>query len=135
MTDGPVGHVTVARTIAESWVQYQVVQGIAMSSSNELNTPFGNGAGCRCLLLGAYLVNDYDFGHMVFHCLNHYCVLLTGSDHLHPSGVTDGPVGHVTVARDFVGGIDDYDPLFAFIGQHPGHLTQHGSFADTRSSQ
>jgi hypothetical protein len=70
---------------------------------------------------------------VVLDCLNHHFVLERRGGHLHAPRPSDGGVGNVAVAADFVRRIDDDHTLG--LSEHPGGLAQHRRFADTRPAQ
>ena len=121
--------------VRQRGVHNQVVQRVAVGRGDELHAPLGDGAGGGGLLLRAHFVNDDSLRHMVFHCLNHHAMLLRRRGNLHPPRPSDGRMGHVAVASDFVGGVNDDDPLLRFHRQHPRSLAEHGGLADARPSQ
>ena len=98
-----------------------------MSCTNQLHASFGDGASRFCLQLTSYLVDDNHFWHVVFHRLDHYLVLETGTGHLHTPRLPDGWVGDIPVACDFVGGVY-YDHPFLF-SQDSCRFSQQGGFA------
>src|SRR5262249_33102667 len=80
----------------------------------------------------AYLVNDDNFGHVVFHRLDHHRVLAVGVRHLHPSRSPNRGVRDVAVARDFVGRVHDNHALVHLVREHAGTLTQQGGLSYAR---
>jgi len=78
--------------------------------------------------LCADFIDDNDFRHVVFHCFNHHGVLHIGCRHLHPSRMSDGRVGDVAVAGNFIRSIDNNDTLMKIICQYPGNFAQHRGF-------
>ncbi len=70
-------------------------------------TPFGDGAGGDGFLLAPDLVDDDDFGHVIFDGFDHHLVLQGRLRHLHAPRPADGRVGNVAVAGDLVAGVDD----------------------------
>ena len=130
------GHgLNAANQVGKCGVHDQVVQGVAVGRGDQLHPPFGDGPGRGGLLLGAHLIDDDGLGHVVLNGFDHYSVLLGRCPNLHPPGAADGGVGHVAVAGDLVGRIDDDHPFPGFLGQDPGHLPQHGGFTHAGAAQ
>ena len=61
--------------VGQSRVHHQIVQRIAVSGTDQLDTPFSNRSCRHCLKLGTYLINNDYFGHVVFHSLYHHGML------------------------------------------------------------
>ena len=93
-----------------------------MGRGHEHHAPLGNRAGRQGLELGADFIDHDDLGHVVLHRLDHHLVLELGSGHLHAPGPTNGGVGDVAIAGNFIAGVNHHHPLAQVIGQHPGNL-------------
>ena len=124
-----------AYQVGQGRVHNQVIQGVAVGGSNELDATLGDGAGGGGFLGSAHFVDNDDLGHMVFHGLNHHGVLFGGGRHLHPAGVANGGMGDVAIAGNFVGSINDDDAFAGFVGQRPGYFAQHSGLADAGAAQ
>ena len=124
-----------ADKVGEGGIQHQVFQSIAMSGTDQLDTALGDGSRRLRFELGANLVNNDDFGHVVFHRLYHRRVLHGRRFHLHPAGMADGRVRDIAVASNLIGRIDDDNPLVYIVGQHPGHFPQHRCLAHAGTAQ
>jgi hypothetical protein len=67
---------------------------------------------------------------MVFDGFDHDRVLHRRGRDLHAARATDRRVWDISVAADFVRGIDDDDALIRVIGEHARNFAQHGRLAD-----
>ena len=105
-----------------------------MGRGDQLHAPLRDSACGGGLLLRAHLVDDDRLGHVVLHGLDHHAVLLGRCRHLHAPGAANGRMGHVTVAGNLIGCVDDDYPFLRFLGEHPGHLAQHGGLANAGPS-
>ncbi len=105
-----------------------------MCRADQLDAALGDRPGRLRFQLGADLVDDDDLGHVVLDSLDHHLVLERRGAHLHPSGLADGRVGDVAVARDLVAGVHDDDALAEVVGEDAGRLAQHRGLADPRAA-
>ena len=119
-----------ADEVGEGGVLDEVFEGVAVRGGDELDSPFGDGAGGVGLKLGADLVDDDDLGHVVFDGLDHDGVLLVGGRNLHPARAADAGVGDVAVAGYLVGGVHDDDTLAGVVCEDAGDVAEHGRLAD-----
>ncbi len=122
-----------ADQVGQGGVEQQVIERAAVGRADQLDTALGDGAGGQRLQLAADLVDDDDLGVVVLDRFDHHLVLERRRGDLHAAGAADGRVGHVAVAADLVGGVDDHDALV--LRQNTGGLAQHGGLTDTRSAQ
>jgi len=58
-----------------------------------------------------------------------------GSSYLHPPRMPDGRVRNITIAGNFIGGVNNDNPFLEVVGQHSGDLTEHGGLADAGTTQ
>lgn len=72
---------------------------------------------------------------MVLHRLDHEVVLLRRVRHLHSAGAANGRVGHVAIAANLGGGVDDDHPLVEVVRQDAGQLPDDGRLAHARTAQ
>jgi hypothetical protein len=124
-----------AHQVGEGGIFDQVVDAVAMGSGHQLYPPLGNGTRGQSFQFSADLVDNYHFGHVVFHCLDHHLVLQLWAGHLHPSGPTNTRMGHVSIAGNLVGSVDNNHSFAQLIRQHTGNLPQGRGFAHPRSAQ
>ena len=106
-----------------------------MSRADELNAAFGDGASSLCFEFRADLVDDDDFGHVIFDRFDHHRVLERGGGHLHPACAADRGVRDVAVAGDFVGRVDDDDAFAGVIGKDASDFAEHGGLADAGATE
>src|SRR4030042_849587 len=106
-----------------------------MGGADELDAALGDGPGGFSFQAGAYFVDNDDLGHVVFHGFYHNCMLHGRCRHLQPPGMAYGGMWYVTVAGDFIGGVDDDDALFEVVGHDSSHLAQHCCLADAGSAE
>ena len=78
-----------------------------MRGANELNASLRNGAGSQGLELATDLVDDDDFGVVVLNRFDHDLVLLHRLAHLHTARLAYSRMGHIAVAPNFIGGVND----------------------------
>ncbi|MNS39074.1 hypothetical protein D3C72_713430 [compost metagenome] len=125
------GHrLDAADEVREGGVHQEVLERVAVGRPDELDPALGDGPGREGLLLGADLVDDDDFRHVVLDRLDHHAFLRLGGGHLHAAGPADGGVRDVAVAGDLVGRVDDDHALAELVGQHAGDLAELGGLAD-----
>ncbi len=118
-----------AHQVGERGVQHEVVERVAVRGAHKLDAALRDGP-CRLgLQLGADLVDDDHLGHVVLDRLDHHVVLLRRRADLHAARVADPGVRDVAVAGDLVRGVHHHDALAEIVGEHPGHLAQHGGLA------
>jgi len=121
--------------VAQSRIEHQVLERLAVGSAHELDSPFRDRATCNGFGFGPDLVDDDDLGHVVFNRLDHHLMLLGGDANLHPPRGADARVGHVAIAGDFVAGIDDDYPLADFVSEDAGYFSKLCGFADAGTSE
>ena len=119
--------------IAEGGVLDQVGQSIAVGCGDENHTTFSDGARGLRLQLRADLIDHDDFGHVVFHRLDHGLVLQLRPGHLHAAGPTNRGVGDVAITGDLIARVDHNNAPLQLIGKHPGDLAQRRCLAHTRA--
>jgi uncharacterized membrane protein (DUF4010 family) len=124
-----------AHQIRKRGILNQVIQGVAVGRTDQLNTTLGNGPRRQRLFDRPDLVNDDDFRHVIFHGLDHDCMLARRVCHLHASRTADGGVRDITIAGDFVRGIDHDDTFLQIVCQHACDLAQLGGLANARPAQ
>ena len=122
-----------ADQVRQGRVEQQVVNGLAVGGTDQLDAALGNRSGGRRFQFPPDLVDHDDFRVMVLDRLNHYLMLEHGLTHLHPSGLAHGRVRHIPIAADFIGSIHHNDALA--LGQDAGGFAQQGGLAHTRTSQ
>ncbi len=122
-----------ADKVRERGVHHQVLETIAVRRPDQLYATLSDRASRGCFQLCAYLVNDYDLGHVVLHRLDHHSVLQARGRDLHPARATDRRVGYVTVAGYLIGSVDDDDALTQFLRHNPADLAQHRRLTHTRA--
>ena len=118
-----------ADQIGERRVHHQVFECVAVGRADQLNATFGNGPGGHGFEFGADFVDDDHLRHVIFDGFDHDGVLRGGSRNLHSAGASDGRVRNVSVAGNFVAGIDNDDALAEFVGEHAGAFPKQGRFA------
>ena len=120
-----------ADQVGERRVHQDVFERSAVRGADELHAAFRDGTRGQSLGFGPDLVDDDDFGHVIFHGLDHDRVLVRGIGDLHAPGMSDTGMRDVAVARDLVGRVDDHDALAVF-GEHARALAQHRRLAHAR---
>ena len=106
-----------------------------MGGGYELNASFADGSGGGSFEFGTDFVDDNDFGHVVFDGLDHNGVLEGGGGDLKTSSTTDGGVGDVAIACNFVGCVYDHDAFAHVVRQDSGDLAEHCGLANTRPTK
>ncbi len=95
-----------------------------MRSCDKHNPPFGNRSCGKRFGFGAYLVDNNNFGHVVFHCFDHHGVLQFRACHLHSSGGSNSRMRDVTISGYLIGSIYNHNTFLEFIREHPRDLAQ-----------
>jgi hypothetical protein len=119
-----------ADEVGERWVHHEVLKGHTVGSANELDATFGDRSRGGRFEFGANFVNHDDFGHVVFDCFNHDCVLHRGRGHLHAARAADRGMRDIAVAADLIRGVNDNDTLVRVIGEDASDFTQHSGLAN-----
>src|SRR5262249_53874747 len=113
----------------------QILEGVSMNGSYQLDAPFGDSASGQSFLSSPYFVDYNDLGHMILDRFNHYRVLQFWLGHLHAAGPPDSGVRDVAVAGYFVLRIYDNDSLLQVIPQNPGGLSAQRGLTHSPPSQ
>ena len=110
--------------VGQCRIAHQVFETVSVGGCHELHTTLGDRARGGRFRLGADLVDDDDFGHVILDGLDHHGMLLAGMRHLHAPGPADGRVGDVAISGDLVRCIDDDDPPTSLIREQASGLPQ-----------
>ena len=100
-----------------------------MRRADELHAALGNGARRLGFEFAPDLVNDDDFGVVIFNGFDHHFMLKHGLADLHTARLAHGRMRHIAVAADLIGCIHD-DHAFIFREDARG-FTQEGGLANT----
>jgi hypothetical protein len=92
----------------------------------ELHASLCDSPGGEGFLRRAYLIDDDDFGHVIFYGFYHDSVLKIRLRHLHTSRTPYAGMRHIAVSGYLVRCVDDDDSLFQIIGQHSRCFAQEG---------
>ena len=87
--------------IRQRRIHQQVVERVAVRRRDQLNAALGNRSRGLRLRLGADLIDDDDFGHVVLNRFDHDRVLQIRPRHLHPSAGSDAGMRDIAVAARF----------------------------------
>ena len=123
-----------ADQVGERRVHQQVLERLPVRGADQRDAALGDRARGDGLGLGADLVDDDDFGHVVFDRFDHHGVLQGRVGDLHAPREPDAGMRNVAVAGDFVRGIDDDDALAVF-GKHARALAQHRRLSRRRGAR
>ena len=95
-----------------------------MGRGHQHHPPFRNRASGLRLQLGADLIDHDHLRHVVFHRLDHHLMLKLRPGHLHTPRTPDGGMGDISVASNFIAGVNHHHPFFQLIGQNAGDLAK-----------
>ena len=121
--------------IRKGRVHQQVFQRIAVRRADQLNAALRDGPGGKSFLLDTNLIDDNDFRHMVFDSFDHHRMLQVRLDHLHSAGASNCRMRDVSITGDFIGSVNNNDPLLEFVGKYPCDFAQFGRLATARAAK
>jgi len=104
-----------------------------MRCTDELHATLGDGTGGFCFQFPSDFIDDNCFRIVIFYPFDHYLVLQGWRTNLHAPGASHSGMGHIAIAANFIGGIDDDHALA--LCQQAGCLAQHGGLAYSGASQ
>ena len=122
-----------ADQVAQRRVEQQVVEGLAVGRSDQLDTALGDRARCQGFQFTPDLVDDDDLRVVILHGFDHHFMLQGGLGHLHAARLAHGRMRHIAVPADFIGRIHDHHALR--LRQDAGGLTQERRLAHARAAK